>query len=195
MDVIWEFVMVEWSRGGGRSGRFTGWEATRVQSMTCDAHLRGLSVKVQLPDRKLKRARGGKRKKKLAPRNRKNKPYPPQELTGNSPHSSQWIVLLVWWQHNNSQRTSQQKNDSLWKTDEKQFLPSHVSHQKNEGTKIKQINKLKRNFANQTFVDSSFLRASQPNACWSKIGVKGHWIPATSASCWCCFEVWCKVLT
>lgn len=39
-----------------------------------DAHLCGLSVKSKLLDRKLKRAR----EQKLAPSNRKNKPYPPR---------------------------------------------------------------------------------------------------------------------
>lgn len=45
--------------------------------MTCDAHLRGLSERVKLPDRKLKRARGGKRKKNWLPETGKTNHIPP----------------------------------------------------------------------------------------------------------------------
>lgn len=43
---------------------------------------------------------GQKKKKNWLPATGKTK-HIPQELTGNSLHSFQWIVL-VWWEHNNS---------------------------------------------------------------------------------------------
>lgn len=86
--------------------------------------------KVKLLDRKLKRAK--EKKKEIGSQQQEKQTISPQELTGNSLHSFQWIVL-VWWQHNNSHTGDKPIKRNTLKNRWKAVLRSHLSYKNMRG--------------------------------------------------------------
>lgn len=122
MDVTWELVIVDGE----------GWvmvNQSLIVGFWCSPLLP--LCKVELLDRKLKRAKK-KKIKKIGLQQQEKQTISPQELTGNSLHSFQWIVL-VWWQHNNSQTGDKPIKRNTLKNRWKAVLHSHLSYKNMRG--------------------------------------------------------------